>query len=83
MTNPTYLSGWAPEMCIQLEVPNNNRADFNRFLVKGFPSTKSMQQRNQFIGKRLGNYTYFLKFQGNRLSISGAGWHSSLRQAMM
>ncbi|GGP71080.1 hypothetical protein [Shewanella saliphila] len=27
-------------------------------------------------GKRLGNHTYFLKFHGNRLSISGAGWHS-------
>ncbi|MCL1092103.1 HNH endonuclease [Shewanella profunda] len=33
--------------------------------------------------KRPGNYTYLLKFHGNRLSISGAGWHSSLRQAMM
>jgi hypothetical protein len=33
--------------------------------------------------KRLGIYTYFLTFHGNRLSISGAVWHSSLRQAMM
>ncbi|MDD8060359.1 IS66 family insertion sequence element accessory protein TnpB [Shewanella metallivivens] len=33
--------------------------------------------------KRLGIYTYFLTFHGNRLSILGAVWHSSLRQAMM
>ncbi|MGI2176557.1 lipase family protein [Shewanella ulleungensis] len=34
-------------------------------------------------GKRLGNYTYFLKFHGNRLSISGAVRHCSFRKAMM
>ena len=38
---------------------------------------------NEVHRKRPGNYTYLLTLQGNRLSISGAGWHSSLRQAMM
>ena len=33
--------------------------------------------------ERLANYTYVLKFQGNKLSISGSGWHSSSRQAQM
>ncbi|MDN3385151.1 hypothetical protein QL995_21230 [Pseudoalteromonas sp. APC 3358] len=37
----------------------------------------------QVLGERLANYTYVLKFQGNKLSISGSGWHSSSRQAQM
>jgi hypothetical protein len=41
------------------------------------------RHHKQLVGKRPGNYTYLLTLQGNRLSISGAGWHSSLRQAMM
>jgi chemotaxis signal transduction protein len=36
-----------------------------------------------FKRERLANYTYVLKFQGNKLSISGSGWHSSSRQAQM
>ncbi len=36
-----------------------------------------------FNRERLANYTYVLKFQGNKLSISGSGWHSSSRQAQM
>ncbi len=35
------------------------------------------------LSERLANYTYVLKFQGNKLSISGSGWHSSSRQAQM
>jgi len=37
----------------------------------------------RFYRERLANYTYVLKFQGNKLSISGSGWHSSSRQAQM
>ncbi len=36
-----------------------------------------------YDSERLANYTYVLKFQGNKLSISGSGWHSSSRQAQM
>lgn len=48
MSNVTYLHGWNPDLCIQLETADNHRADFNRFLVKYFPSTESMQQGKDF-----------------------------------
>ncbi|MEH6732884.1 MAG: hypothetical protein V7726_20245, partial [Pseudoalteromonas distincta] len=31
--------------------------------------------KRQAKRERLANYTYVLKFQGNKLSISGSGWH--------
>ncbi|MCL1056489.1 hypothetical protein L2729_00600 [Shewanella gelidimarina] len=49
MTEITYLTGWKPELCIQLHDDHNRRADFNRFLVKNLPSTKELQQENYFI----------------------------------
>lgn len=48
MSNVTYLHDWNPDLCIQLDTDNNHRADFNRFLVKHFPSTESMQQGKDF-----------------------------------
>lgn len=48
MSNITYLSGWKPELCIELDLESNNKADFNRLLVKGIPSTKQLQQGEQF-----------------------------------
>ena len=48
MNNITYLHSWNPGLCIQLETDSNHRADFNRFLVKHFPSTKAMQQGREF-----------------------------------
>ena len=55
-------------------------AGANGFVLKGEAYAAAFKLNNR---KRPGNYTYLLKFHGNRLSISGAGWHSSLRQAMM
>ncbi|MCK7630993.1 hypothetical protein MZ018_04460 [Shewanella sp. JNE10-2] len=48
MSSISYLHGWKPELCIQLEIPDKNKADFNRLLVKGFPSTKALQKGVQF-----------------------------------
>lgn len=48
MSNITYLHGWKPELCIQLDNSSNCLADFNRFMVKGFPSTASLQQERRF-----------------------------------
>lgn len=48
MNNLTYISDWKPELCIQLETENNYRTDFNRFLVKGFPTTKKLQMGDSF-----------------------------------
>ncbi|MFL0866982.1 hypothetical protein [Vibrio parahaemolyticus] len=47
MTEPTYLSNWRPELCIQLDMRSNLLADFNRLLFKGFPPTKKLQQGHQ------------------------------------
>lgn len=48
MSNVSYLSGWNPDLCIQLDTGSNNRVDFNRFLVKHFPTTKQLQQGDLF-----------------------------------
>lgn len=45
----SYLHGWDSELCFQLNTELNNVADFNRFLVKHFPSTKQLQQGDQFV----------------------------------
>ena len=48
MSNIAYLHGWKPELSIQLDTDNNDSADFNRFMVKGFPSTASLKQGGRF-----------------------------------
>ncbi|ELH0897219.1 hypothetical protein Q9887_004143 [Vibrio fluvialis] len=48
MTELTYLSGWRSDLCIKLDTRNNLLADFNRFLFNGLPSSKELQQSNQF-----------------------------------
>ncbi|SON51132.1 hypothetical protein [Vibrio tapetis] len=48
MSSVSYLSGWNPELCIQLEDEDRRLADFNRLLVKGFPSTKQLKRGGQF-----------------------------------
>ena len=48
MSDVIYLHGWSPDLCIQLATDDNNKADFNRFLVKHFPSSKKLQQGGQF-----------------------------------
>ncbi|TOD12885.1 hypothetical protein CGJ73_11975, partial [Vibrio parahaemolyticus] len=48
MTELTYLSGWRRDLCIKLDARDNLSADFNRFLFNGLPSSKELQQSNQF-----------------------------------
>lgn len=49
MNNITYLKGWKHELCIPLiNSTDNYLADFNRFLVKGFPTTEQLQQGGYF-----------------------------------
>lgn len=48
MSNVSYLHGWKPELCFQLNTTDNHLADFNRFLVKHLPATKQLQQGGQF-----------------------------------
>ncbi|WP_430457919.1 hypothetical protein [Rheinheimera sp.] len=48
MSNISYLSGWEPNLCIQVTTAGSNRLDFNRFLVKHFPETAKLQQGGQF-----------------------------------
>lgn len=48
MSEVNYLSGWKSELCIQLNTENNNKVDFNRFLVKGLPPTKVLQESGLF-----------------------------------
>ncbi|MFA0161939.1 hypothetical protein AB4504_23495 [Vibrio sp. 10N.222.55.F12] len=50
MSSVAYLSGWKPELCIHLDTGDKCLADFNRFLVKGFPTTELLQQGGQFEG---------------------------------
>ena len=44
MSKVSYLSGWQPDLCIQLITANNDKVDFNRFLIKHFPTTAQLQQ---------------------------------------
>lgn len=48
MSNVSYLHEWNPALCIQLKDEDNRIADFNRLLVKGFPSTEQLQRGGQF-----------------------------------
>lgn len=47
MNNVSYRNDWKPELCIQLKTDINQKADFNRFLVKHFPSTEHIQKGQQ------------------------------------
>ncbi|CAK3866623.1 hypothetical protein [Vibrio crassostreae] len=77
MTEPTYLSGWKPELCIQLDTESNHKADFNRFLVKGFPCTESMQQRNECFDAQRKEIVLQLKERFDEI-IEEGGSHTSL-----
>lgn len=49
MSNISYLSGWKPNLCIQVVTnEGKKRLDFNRLLVINIPKTESIQQGCQF-----------------------------------
>ncbi|WP_025523471.1 hypothetical protein [Vibrio parahaemolyticus] len=61
MSSVTYLSGWKPELCIELNTKDNNKADFNRFIVKHCPSTKQLQQGGEFETANREGFIFQLK----------------------
>ncbi|WHR54341.1 hypothetical protein O8413_23400 (plasmid) [Vibrio furnissii] len=77
MTKPTYLSGWRPDLCIQLDIRTKLLADFNRFLFKGFPPTKKLQQGNQFEDAERETFVFQLRNRFNEKSDEGSS-HESL-----
>lgn len=48
MSNVKYLHYWNPDLCIRLQTDFNMTADFNRFLIKHFPSTQTLQKGGEF-----------------------------------
>ncbi|WP_264878293.1 hypothetical protein [Vibrio agarivorans] len=77
MSNVTYLHDWNPDLCIQLGTEHILRADFNRFLVKHFPSTESMQQGNDFEHADREGFILQLKARFDE-AIEEGGSHRSL-----
>jgi hypothetical protein len=77
MNNASYLTGWNPDLCIQLDTEENRKADFNRFLVKGFPSTKQLQQGGEFQDADRKGVTLQLKSRFAE-KIEEGGSHASL-----
>jgi hypothetical protein len=78
MSNVAYLHGWKPELCIQL---NDNRlTDFNRFMVKGFPSTASLQLGGRFEDANREGFILQMKFRFDDFMSEGKS-HSSLYAA--
>ncbi|MCC4787023.1 hypothetical protein AB6E39_01080 [Vibrio splendidus] len=77
MNNVTYLHNWNPELCIQLETDDNNRADFNRFIFKHVPSTEALQQGEQFKRAAREGFILHLKSRFDE-AIEEGGSHQSL-----
>ncbi|AYM85537.1 hypothetical protein [Pseudoalteromonas agarivorans] len=77
MSNVTYLHNWNPNLCIQLEIGSNNKADFNRFLVKHYPSTQALQQGGEFEDANREGFILQLK-SGFDEAIEEGGSHSAL-----
>ncbi|WP_039035970.1 hypothetical protein [Shewanella sp. ECSMB14102] len=79
MSKVEYLSGWQPELCIQLDIHSIQKADFNRFLVKHFPSTQSLQQGGHFEDADREGAILQLKKSFDK-AIEEGGSHHSLYQ---
>ncbi|MEZ9201395.1 hypothetical protein AB4151_03180 [Vibrio splendidus] len=75
MSNITYLHGWKPELCIQFD--DNRLADFNRFMVKGFPSTTALQQGSRLEDANREGFILQMKSRFGDLMAEGKS-HTSL-----
>ncbi|MCY9826712.1 hypothetical protein [Vibrio chagasii] len=75
MSNIAYLHGWKPELCIQLD--DNCLADFNRFMIKGFPSTTALQQGSRFEDANREGFILQMKSRFDDFMAEGKS-HSSL-----
>ncbi len=77
MNKVTYLSCWKPELCIQLEINNYNYVDFNRFLMKGCPSTKELQEGKKYEDAGREEFIFLLRSRFYEKLGEGAS-HSTL-----
>ncbi|NOH75456.1 hypothetical protein F0247_10150 [Vibrio crassostreae] len=77
MNSIIRMGNWSPELCILLNIGDNRLADFNRFLAKGFPSTKRMKQGKQFEVINREGLIYRLKTRFEEEIVQG-GSHASL-----
>lgn len=77
MSNITYLYGWKPGLCIQLDTNDNQLADFNRFMVKEFPSTASLQQGGRFEDANREGFILQMKYRFDDFMDEGKS-HDSL-----
>ncbi len=85
MIDVTYISDWKPELCIHLEFGQNHKADFNRFLVKSLPSTKTLQQggifenadREGFVLQLRRRFSEILEEGGSHCTLYGIFTHIS------
>lgn len=75
--NVSYLHCWDLGLCFQFDTGDNKRADFNRLLVKHFPSTKQLQQGGQFEDANREGYVYQIKVRFDERLEEGES-HSSL-----
>lgn len=78
MSNIAYLHGWKPELCIQFD--NNYLADFNRFMVKEFPSTAALQQGGRFEDANREGFILQMKSRFDDFMGEGKS-HSSLYES--
>ncbi|MCR9900957.1 hypothetical protein NB595_22225 [Vibrio alginolyticus] len=77
MSNITHLHNWNPDLCIELNVNGNARVDFNRLLFKHAPSTKALQQGQQFEGADREAFILQMKARFDEI-IKEGGSHSTL-----
>ncbi|MGI2145062.1 hypothetical protein [Shewanella frigidimarina] len=71
MSNIAYLSGWSPELCILLRTTCNYKADFNRLRFKHVPSTKQLQQGEQFETENRDHFIFQFKSRVNERLAEG------------
>ncbi|MGY0616783.1 hypothetical protein [Vibrio sp. FJH11] len=74
MSNITYLHGWKPELCIQFD--DNCLADFNRFIVKEFPSTIALQQGGHFEDANREGFILQMKSRFDDFMAEGKSHHT-------
>jgi len=79
MNSVTYLSGWKSELNIELDVGGKILADFNRLLVKGYPTTKQLKQGGNFENAHREEFIHQLRLRFSEV-IDEGGSHSSLYQ---
>ncbi len=76
MSDIAYLNGWNPELCILLDTSCNCKADFNRLRFKHVPSTKRLQEGEQFEAKNRDHFIFQFKNRVNEKLAEGVSQSS-------